>query len=36
MRGLRTGPLGQIVITTPQPAGQPMDVAFLMPEASDE
>lgn len=34
MRGLSTGLLGKKANTTPPTAGQPMDVAFLMPEAS--
>jgi len=33
MRGLSKGLLGHEQKSTPQTAGQPMDVAFLMPEA---
>ena len=33
MRGLSAGPFGQKVTTTPPTAGQPTDVAFLVPEA---
>jgi hypothetical protein len=36
MRGLSTGPLGQKQITTPQTAGQPMEVAFLVPEEDEK
>jgi len=35
MRGLNAGQLATMEITTPLTAGQPMDVAFLVPEKGD-